>query len=165
MFRKSLFLGLTMMLAAVLAYLVIQGRRQEKQQQTTSRPVEIVRESPPSLTRVIAPADIGIIESKMELGAPGARARQLAPAGVTATHHFVVGNNGRSAYHSFVLKLFYIGHQEEVLETRMVPVAEVLQPGQARSIAEIKVENVPAGATKCTAKIASADLEPARAKP
>jgi hypothetical protein len=162
MFRKSLFLGLTMMLAAVLVYLVIQGRRQEKQQRTTSRPIEIVRESPPSLTRVIAPDDIGIIESKMELGSPGA---QAGLAGVTATHHFVVGNNGRTAYHSFVLKLFYIGHGEKVLETRMVPVAEMLQPGQAHSIAEIKVENVPAGATRCMAKIASADLEPASAKP
>jgi hypothetical protein len=165
MFRKSLFLGLTMMLAAALVYLVIQGRRQEKQRQTTSRPVEIVRESPPSLTRVIAPDDIGIIESKMELGSPGAQAGPAGSAGVTATHHFVIRNNGRTAYHSFVLKLSYIGHQEKVLETRMVPVAEMLQPGQVRSIAEIKVENVPAGATRCIAKIASADLEPAPAKP
>jgi hypothetical protein len=165
MFRKSLFLGLTMMLAAALVYLVIQGRRQEKRRRTTSRPVEIVRESPPSLTRVIAPDDIGIIESKMELGAPGAWAGQVAPAGVTATHHFVVGNNGRTAYHSFMLKLSYIGHQEKVLETRMLPVAEMLQPGQVRSIGEIKVDNVPAGAVKCIAKIASADLEPTAAKP
>ena len=165
MFRKSLFLGLTMMLAAVLVYLVIQGRRQEKQEQTTSRPVEIVRESPPSLTRVIAPDDIGIIESKMELGSPGAKAVPAVSVGVTATHQFVVRNNGRTAYHSFVLKLSYVGQREKVLQTRMVPVAEGLKPGQERSITDIKVENVPAGASRCMAHIASADLEPASKQP
>jgi hypothetical protein len=161
MFRKSLFLGLTIMLVTVLVYLVVQGRRQEKQG-SPSRPVEVVRESPPSLIRVIAPDDLGIIESEMELSHPGAQAR---PAGVTATHRIVVGDTGRSAYHGFVLKLSYIGPGGKVLETRMVPVAEMLQPGQARSISGIKVENVPAGTIKCAAKIASADLEPPPKQP
>jgi hypothetical protein len=148
------------MLVIVLVYLVVQGRHQEKQG-TSSRPVEVIRESPPSLIRVVAPDDLGIIEASMELGPPSA---QGSATGVTATHRIVVVNRGNTSYHSFVLRLSYIGPGEKVLETRMVPVPDLLQPGQVRSITEMKIENVPATATKCFAKIASADLEPVAAK-
>ena len=165
MFRRSLFLGLTVMLAAVLVYLVIQGRRQEKVQQTTSRPVEIVRESTPSLTRVLSPEDLDIVESKMELAAASPQADPAKPAAVTATHQFVLRNNGLAAYHGVGLKLSYLGRGNRVLETRTVPAAELLQPGQARALSELKVEHVPSGTVRCEAKIAYADLEPTPTQP
>ncbi len=165
MFRRSLFLGLTAMLASVLVYLVIQGRRQDKLQRTIPRPVEIVRESTPSLTRVLSPEDLDIVESKMELAAASPQADPAKRAGVTATHQFVLRNNGRAAYHSVGLKLSYLGRGNKVLETRMVPAAELLQPAQARLISELKVEHVPSGTVRCEAKIAYADLEPAPTRP
>jgi len=162
MFRKSLFLGLTMMLAAVLVYLVIEGRRREKQQSTV-RPVEVVRESTPSRTRVIGPGDLEIVESKTELATSGAQIGQpvskSSPAAITATHRITIRSNARIAYRNLALKFSYLGRGEKVLETRTVPVAEFIQPGQARALAEIKEESLPAGTLKCLATIAYADIE------
>ncbi len=164
MFRKSLFVGLTFMLAVVLVYLVIQGRRQEKHQ-ATAQPVEVIRNSPPSLTRVLMPGDLDIIESKMELQPSVSQTGQQATPGPTATHRIVIRDNGPAAYHRFGLRISYLGRSNKVLETRTVAVAELLQPGQARSVSEIKVENIPAGTLKCEVKIAYADLEPGPTKP
>lgn len=160
MFRKSLFFGLTLMLAAVLVYLVIQGRRREKLQQSTPRPVEVIRSSPPSLTRVIAPDDLHIVESKMELETPSSQPGQESPQVHSARHHIVIRNDGSVAYHSIALRITYVGRANRILDTKTVPVADLLQPGQARSLADVEVENVPAGALKCEVAIAYADLEP-----
>ncbi len=165
MFRRSLFLGLTLMLAAVLVFLVIQGRRQEKLRQSTPRTVEVLRQSTPSLTRVIAPDDLDIVESKMELGASGTAKNQTQSGGVTAIHRVVIRNNGRTAYHSLALQISYLGRGNKMIESRTVPAAELLQPGQARSIVDLKVENVPAGTLKCEVKIAYAELEPIARQP
>ena len=165
MFRKSLFLGLTMMLVAVLVYLVIQGRRQEKRQEKTVRPVEIVQESAPSLTRVIGPDDLEILESKTEIGASGAEAGQPPSVTVSATHRFTIRNNAHVAYHGLGLRLSYLGRGEKTLETRTVPVSDLLQPGQARVLDEIKEADLPAGTLKCRATIAYADLEPSAKQP
>ena len=161
MFRRSLFLGLTLMLAAVLVYLVVQGRRREKLQQTIPRVVEVVRESTPSLTRVIAPDDIDIVESGMELETGAAKANPRGLSEVTATHTIVIRDTGRAAYHSLGLQISYIGRANKVLSTRIVPAAELLEPGQARSIEGLKVEHVPAETIKCKVRIAFAELEPA----
>ncbi len=166
MFRKSLFWGLTLMLAAVLVVLVVKGRKAERMQQAASRPVEVVRTSPPSLTRVISPNDLQIVESKMDLEAPEAQPGQDAPSpGRTARHHLVIRDDGAISYRSFGLKVAYIGRENKVIETRTVPVPELLQPGQARSISEVKVENVPSGTVKCEVKVAYADIEPTTEKP
>jgi hypothetical protein len=165
MFRKSLFLGLTIMLAAALAYLVIQGRRQQKVRQTTPHPMEIVRESTPSLTRVLAPDDLEVLEAKMELAPSDSSPDQSRRTDLTARHQLVIRNSGRTAYHDFGLKLSYFGKGNKLLETRLVPANEIVRPGQARSIGEVKVENLPAQTLKCEAKIAYADLEPAPRQP
>ncbi len=159
MFRKPIFLGLTIMLAGALAYLVIQGRRQEKLQRTASRPVEVIRNSPASLTRVLAPDDLDIAESKVEFGPPASKPGQEA-TGETATHSLVIRNSGLAAYHSLGLRVSYLGRGNKVLGTQTVPVADLIQPGQARSIPELKVDNVPAGTLKCEVKILYGDLEP-----
>ncbi len=161
MFRKSLFFGLTLMLAAVLVYLVIQGRHRERLRQTNAQPVEVIRNSPPSLTRVIAPSDLEIVESKMELGTVASKQGQGAQPRPTASHRIVIRDDGSAAYHSFALKITYFGRSNKVLESRTVPVAEVLQPGQARSVSEVKVEDVPADTVRCEVTVAYADLEPA----
>ena len=166
MFRKSLFLGLTVMLAVVLVFLVIKGRRQERLQQSAARPVEVVRESPPSLTRVIDPGDLEIVEARMELGtAPPAQQDPETPGGTTATHYIVIRDDGSAAYHDFGLRISYLGKANKVLETRTVKVAELLQPGQARTISDVKVDNVPPKTLKSEVKVAYADLEPLPAKP
>lgn len=161
MFRKSLFLGLTLMLAAVLAYLVIEGRRQEKRRQEVPKTVEIVRDSPPSLTRVIAPDDLEIVESRMEIS-EAAEGKGSAPAGsLTAIHTFSIRHKGSTRYHSLALKIAYLNSDGSQIITRVVPVSEAPAPGETRSIAGVKSEGIPVGAVKCEARIAYADLESA----
>jgi len=165
MFRKSLFVGLTLMLAAVLVYLVIQGRRQEKQQQATLRPVEIVQESTPSLTRVIGPDDLEIVDLKTEFGPSGEQADPSSTTTLSAVHRLTIRSNSKIAYHSLGLKLSYFGRGDKLLETRTVPAAEIVQPGQARALGEIREDKIPAGTLKCRAAIAYADLEPLPKRP
>jgi hypothetical protein len=165
MFRKSLFLGLTMLLAAVLVYLVIQGRRHEKTRQTTPHPVEFVRESTPSFTRVISPDDLIVTESKMDLAPSEVRPEDHGQRRLTARHRVILRNSSRTPYHGFGLKFSYYGKGNRLLESRLVSSNEVMQAGQARSIGEVKMENLPVQTLKCEAKIAYADLEPASQKP
>lgn len=157
MIRRSLFLGLTGMLVVVLVYLVVQGRKEERVQQQNPRTVEIVRDSKPTLTRIIAPPDLQILESRMEIfhagsGSPG-------EGGLAAKHQIVIRNDGKNTYRNLRLRLTYLGLSQKVLDARTKEVGEVLQPVQRRSLDEITIENAPAGAVKSTVRIISADLE------
>jgi hypothetical protein len=151
MVRKSLFLGLTGTLVVVLAYLVFQGRRQEKREQRIRRPVEIVKDSKPTLTRILAPQDLEITEAKTEL-ADGATK--------TARHHLVIRNNGVSTYHSVLIRFSYLGAGDRTLESKTWEATQLLQPGQARSMDEIVVPDLPAATLKTKIGILAADLEP-----
>jgi hypothetical protein len=157
MFRRSLFIGLTLMLAVVLVYLVVMGRRQEKRQ--TLRPIEIIRESKPTLTRLLAPEDLEIVESRMEWVGAGIGAPPGGPSPITARHIIVIRNHGRLAYRNILVKLSYFGRREKLLETRAKLLEEPLQPGKSR-ISEITMDNLPTGIVSCPAKIQYADLEP-----
>jgi len=150
MIRKSLFLGLTGTLVAVLAYLVVHARRQEKHEQQSPRPVEIVKDSTPSLTRILAPQDLEVVEVKTDFAGDTTR---------TATHHLVIRNKGTSAYTAVLIKLSYFGNGERSLETRTRQVNELLQPGQAHALGEIVISDLPAGVLKARAGVLAADLE------
>ncbi len=151
MVRKSLFIALTGMLVIVLVYLVLQGRRQEKREQQVPRPVEVVKDSKPTMTRILAPHDLELVEAKTEFSGEGNR---------TARHHLVIRNTGANAYHSVLIKFSYLGAGDRILETKTQASTESLKPGQVRALDEIVVENLPSGALKATAKIIAADLEP-----
>src|SRR5512139_3023396 len=111
MARRSLFLGLTGMLVVVLVYLVVQGRKQEKQQQKNPRPVELVQESKPTPIRVMAPPDLQIMEAKMELS--GTAAGLPNESGLSGKHQIVVRNNGQSVYQSVRFRLTYLSRGDK----------------------------------------------------
>jgi hypothetical protein len=157
MARRSLFLGLTGMLIVVLGYLVVQGRKQEKQQQKNARPVELVQESKPTLTRAIAPPDLQITEAKVEV--------LHDDGGLSAKHQIIVRNNGQSAYRNIRLRLTYLSRGDKALGSQIREAVETLQAGQSRSMGDILVEGVPAGTVKATVTILSADLDKASAGP
>ncbi len=141
------------MLVAVLGYLVFQGRKNEKmQQQQIRRPVEVVKDSKPTLTRVFAPFDLEIVESKTALSGEGSR---------TAKHNLVIQNKGNNTYQGVLVRFSYFGPGDKVLESQTRKVSEVFQPGQARDAGEIVVDNLPKETKRSTARILSADLEPA----
>ncbi len=157
MVRRSLFLGLTGMLVVVIVYLVVQGRKQERAQQQNPRTVEVIRESRPTLTRVIAPTDLQIVESRVQISSAGSGSSP--ERGLSAKHQIVIRNDGKNTYRNPRLRMTYFGHGEKTLDARTKEVDGVVQPGQTQSLNEITIENLPAGAARSTVKILSADLE------
>jgi len=153
MFRRALFWGLTIMLVAVIVSLAVRARRLEKKQPAAV--AEIVRESKPTATRVLAPQDLVVVESKMKLMEAGSK----EPSMVTSHHEVVVRNEGPAEYSDVQLKFTYLGRKDKVLESKTCVVAKPIPPGQTVSLGDISVEGVPAAAVNCTTRILSADLK------
>jgi hypothetical protein len=151
MIRRSLFIGLTIALVAVIAVLVIQGRRSENKETKAPRPAELVRESKPTATRSLAPADLEIVKSEMILR-PAA-----APGG--AEHRVVIRNRGQAAYGSALLRFAYLAPGDKPLGRMTCRVTETLQPGQERSIGGILFEKTPPGAVGARVEIVWAEIE------
>ncbi len=163
MVRRSLFLGLTGMLGAVLVYLVVQGRKENKLQQQNVPPSEVIRQSRPSLTRIIAPQDLHIVDSRMELSPAGPASS--GAGSLVDQHRIVIRNEGEIRFRSFRIRVTYLGRGDNVLGTRNHEVREEIQPGGTYS-GDMLIEDVPAGASKSEVKILSADMEspPAQSK-
>jgi hypothetical protein len=118
MFRRSLFLGLTVLLAAVLITLVIKGRRQEINQAKASRIVEVVKEFKPSATRVMAPPDLGVIW------------RVEGQGGASQPESCVIRNHGTTAYANPDLQVALIASDGRVLAQQTMRIDAAIQPGQ-----------------------------------
>ncbi len=140
-FRRYLFLGLTAMLTAVLVYLVVQSRRIEAPP-GSPRPVEIVRESHPTATRAIAPADLtGVCRVN------------------DGTVDVEIRNSGRSGYRNVMLKLSFRTKNNTLLEPRNQLVRVSVAGGDGVSATGIPVPDLPAGAVHCSAQVLYADIE------
>ena len=113
MLRRSLFLGLTALLAAVLVFLVIRGRNEEKKQ--PPRVVEIVKDYKQTPTRMISPPDLEIV-------------RRAAPADA------VIRNNGAVAYSNPDIEIAEISRDGSVVASETVRIEKVIPPGQEIAI-------------------------------
>lgn len=138
MFRKSLFLGLMLLLGAALVSLVVQGRRQEKKQAAT-RIVEVVKQFKPTPTRVIAPQDLEIV-------GPDNPAR------------FAIRNHGTVTYRNSEVEFVYLGRDGRVLENRTVKIDKMIPPGQEVSVENAASDKIPEGSKRTLLKIRSAEL-------
>ncbi len=152
MLRKTLFWGLTLMLVAIIVSLVFRSRREEKSK--AAEAVEIVQQSRPTATRVLAPQDLIIVESKMEL----VKATGEEQKGAAAHHEVVVRNDGSVEYASLQLRFTYLGPGNKDLGSKTCVATKPVPPHQTESLGEITVEEVPAGAARCTVQILYADL-------
>ncbi len=157
MFRKSLFLGLTLMLAVVLVSLVIRSRREEKKDSAATR--EIVRQSRPSPTREIAPRDLVIVESKMEMVGPGGKPVSGEQPAATTHHEIVARNDGPAEYNAIHLKITYLDRKGQVLGSKVHFVSKPVPPHQTVSLGDISIEGVPASAANCSIQVLSADIK------
>jgi hypothetical protein len=135
MFRRSLFIGLTVMLAAVLVSLVIKGRQQEKRAAATaaaSRVTEVVKQYKPTPTRVIAPQELVV-----ETSSPP-----------------VVRNTGKIPYTNPELEItFSRGNTEVSTERRKIE--KTIQPGEA---IPIDMPNLPGGTKASRIRVRSAEV-------
>jgi hypothetical protein len=160
MFRKSIFLGMMVLLGAVLVSLVLSGRKEEQRQ--AAAPTEIVKTAKATATRSMVPEDLDVGESRVELTA--ADRNQKHTAEPQARCRLVIRNHGRIAYHDLVLKLQCLGSSGKHLGqlTQLVP--ETIQPGQVLTIPEVLIDKLPAGTAKCTLSVLYANLGSAPAR-
>jgi hypothetical protein len=146
MIRKSLFWGLTVILVAALVGLILRGRRLEKQEAAQS--IEVVRQSQPSPTRVLAPQDLEIEGSTM----------QQSPGSI-ALHEVEIHNNGSVPYNRIQLEFVYLDRAGKVLLTKTHSLDRAdIKPRQSFTATDIRIEGVPASAAKFRASILFADM-------
>jgi hypothetical protein len=135
MFRKSLFIGLTVMLAAVLVSLAIKGRQQEKKNAAAaaaSRVIEVVKQYKPTAMRVIAPQDLVVEPSQPP----------------------VVRNTGKVPYANPEVEFtFSKGNTEVSTEKRKID--RTIQPGETLPL---DVPDRPAETTALRIRVRSAEV-------
>jgi hypothetical protein len=156
MFRKSIFLGLMLMLGTMLVWLILKAR---KEAQAPGAPVEIVRTAKSSPTRVIIPQDLDAAESRVEIPPAGRGQTKIAERSSHA--HVVIRNHGTVAYHDFMLKLTCLGSNGKVIDTQTRLVPGTIQPGETLTADDIAIDNLPEGTVRCRISVLYADLGPA----
>jgi hypothetical protein len=150
MIRKSLFWGLTLVLVVALISLIIRGRRLEKEQ--AQQMVEVARESKPTPTRVFAPQDLQIVQSRMQLETePGHKDR-------IARHEIEIRNSGNIPYSDIQLMFDYASRAGKQLATRTRSIPQKILPGDTINITDIAVTDIPASTADSKVSIVSADL-------
>lgn len=154
MLRRSLFWGLTLVLIVALTVLIIRGCRLEKKQ--ARQLVETVEEAKPTSTRVFAPRDLKIVQSKMELETKVNR----ETSSQTALHEVEIYNGGNVSYREIQLKFVYLSRGGKELEVRIHPVVQTIPPGSTVKLANIEVDNIPSSAAILQTTIIYADIGP-----
>ncbi len=150
LFRKVLFGSLTLMLAAVLVWLIIKGRQQEAK--LAAAPNEIVKTARSSSTRIVAPQDLDV--TFQQEAAAGQTPRSLGKV--------VIHNTGKETYHNVMLKLSFVGAGDRVLGSQNYLVKETIEPGQIFAAGEVSADNAPGGTSRCNVVILYSEFGPAR---
>jgi hypothetical protein len=154
MFRRSIFLGLMVLLGSVLVYMVLSARRQEKR--ISSPPAEIVRQSKPSATRVLAPEDLQVADSSTKILPPSGGSGTAAE--VAARHSVTVRNAGKRHYRGFMLRFDYSTASGRSIESRSREISQDVPPGGKVAIQELLMEGLPDKVKHCIVRVAWADL-------
>jgi len=158
MFRRWLFLGLTLALVAVIVSLVIQSRKQEARQ-PAAPPREVVLSSPLSATRVLHPGDLEVVECRIDRNGPVRKGDFESSEKAQAKLVLRIKNNGQYAYRNLMFRLSFFGRGNNILETKTLQDSQTVAPGKEISLQGSQPESVPTSATKCQATILYADLE------
>jgi hypothetical protein len=154
-YRRLIFLALTAVLALVLGWMIV--RSPEKASPTAAPSGEDIRKSKPTLTRVLRPRDLEIVDSTMELS------QSSSNETVEARHFVVVRNNGEPAYRNITLAFAYLTKEGKPVETRTHLISGPLLPGKTVSVQELMMK-LSRGTSTCTTTVLYADIEPAGAQ-
>ena len=149
MLRKALFGGLTVMLAAVLIWLIVRGRQQETR--LAAAPGEVVKTARSSSTRVIVPKDLEVSITRAPDGS-GQTSRSLGKVSIL--------NTSSRTYHNVMLRLSFAGSDGKVLGSRNHLVTDSIGPEQTFVAGEISLDGAPGGTTRCEATILYSELRP-----
>jgi len=154
MFRRSIFLGLMVLLGSVLVYMILSARKQEKR--IASPAAEIIHQSKPSATRVLSPTDLQVTESTTAILRPAANSGPVA--GNSARHSVTLRNQGPRRYKGFMLKFNYLTASGSTVETRSHQVSRELPAGETVRLQEMVMEGLSGKVKACSVSLAWADL-------
>jgi hypothetical protein len=152
MLRRSLFWGLTLVLVVALTNLIIRGCRLEKEE--AQKRVETTEEAKPTATRVLAPQDLSIVESKMELATKLENKKTFH----LARHEVEIHNGGNVSYKDIKLRFVYLDSSGKKLQSRTYSIAQTIVPGATLKLADIFVSDIPPAAASFQSMIVYADI-------
>lgn len=154
MFRKWIFLGLMVVLGAVLISLILQSRKPEPK---TSPVFEVLKQSKPTALRVFSPKDLEIVNQETELVREAGR---MESGGVqTSAHHrMTIRNQGSVSYGAVEIEFTYLGPGKRILGSESQHVAVLVPAGETIQIDGITTMPIPASTTRCTARILFGEL-------
>jgi hypothetical protein len=155
MILKSVFWGLALALVIALIGLVLRGRRLEKQQ--AGKPVEVIKESTATPTRVLLPKDLEVVHSKMRLE----KASDGNTQSLCAWHEVEIRNKEKTSYETIQLSIDYMDRKGKVLTTKSYSVAKSIMPEETLNLVDIKIEGLPVQITNCRVAIIYAEMESA----
>jgi hypothetical protein len=151
--RKYLFYGLTLVLLSALIFLVIQGRRLEKEQvRQGNANIQKFKSTP---IRVLSPQDLKILNASMT----------LEPANVpgelpAARHNFEIYNAGTVSYSEIQLRLDYLDAHGEVIASIPYDIKDSIPPGGTLVSNDILIQTIPDATVECRPSIVYGDFEP-----
>jgi hypothetical protein len=152
MIRKWLFGGLALVLVAVLISLIVQGHRLEKRK--AGQPVEIIQESVPTATRVLAPKDIQILHSNMRLEEGFDESTPFT----IARHEIELRNSGAVAYEKMELNFDYMDRGDNMLADRTHSVSQTILPNSTLKLVDIRIDDVPVQTADFRVAVVYADI-------
>ncbi len=152
MIRKWVFWGLTLVLVAALAGLIIQGHQLEKQK--ANQPVEIVQESTPTATRAFAPKDIQLLDSNMRIE----EKIDMSSLSYIARHEIELNNSGAVGYEKIQLRFHYVDRLGKVLANKTHSISQEILPGSTIKLADIMIDDIPSPTADFRVAVVYADI-------
>ncbi len=153
MFRRAIFLSLIALFVFVIVWTLVrpyQGKKPPPQQG------EIVKQSKPTPTRVLRPADLQVTLSEIELIGRDSSSKHKD---TRAKHRLTIQNNGSVAYRNIMLEFAYQDRKGKTTKTNTCLLEETVAAGHTVSIPEFVADSVPAQTTSCVVAIRHADME------
>ena len=154
MYRRQIFYAITLILLAIIIFLLLRGRSAEKERAAQNTRLEQIASIPPSPVRAILPRDLEIVSAEVSWS------RNPDEKNAVAAHHDItIRNNGGGSYDKVWLRLEYVDGEGKSVDIRTHEVNGSLLPGRTTRVPEIMLDGLPDGAADFRVSILSADLE------
>jgi hypothetical protein len=158
MIRRSIFLGLTLVLVVALIALIVRGYKMEKEQ--AGQPKEKIEEAKSTATRVLAPQDLEILGAKTTV----AKNTDSKERSRIARHEIEIRNNGKLSYQGLQLRFTYLDRKGKETTTKIYSVTQTVASGTTLKLIDISITDIPMSTVESKAAIISADMLPPPAK-
>jgi hypothetical protein len=153
MIRRSLFLFLTLILIGVIIFFAYKSQREAAEPQLP-KVAEVTQEAKPSLTRVLYPGDLKVIESGQKASGGVNDPKETIPPGCAVSFR----NEGSVPYCNLQIKLAYWGKSGNSLGTKNFTLKAAIPAGGILDSGGVFAIDTPADTAKCEVAVLSADI-------